>query len=106
MTHNPPLLEHLDPTSATILDPEHPSEPNVEEAKVHIDPSSSSFHLQATVLEALSGWYSWVVEVKSSESAKMSANDNAMTRFLFAILQQKCLKDVRIQSFLGYPTWY
>jgi len=24
----------------------------------------------------------------------MSANDNAMTRFLFAILQQKCLKDV------------
>jgi hypothetical protein len=24
----------------------------------------------------------------------MSANDNAMTRFLFAILKQKCLKDV------------
>ncbi len=23
-------------------------------------------------------------------------NDNAMTRFLFAILKQKCLKDVRI----------
>jgi hypothetical protein len=47
------------------------------------------------------GWLSILPPTPSSKPvvdpspiAIMAANDNAMTRFLFAILQQKCLKDV------------
>lgn len=37
----------------------------------------------------------------------MSSNtDNAMARFLFAILQQKCLKDVSVLSVCGIPFMY
>ena len=39
----------------------------------------------------------------ATNTAAMSNNDNVMARFLFAILQQKCLKDVSDRRPLGGP---